>query len=856
MTEEMTPERWAQVMEEFHRVREAPPGEQPARLSRLESDDPALAREVRSLLTAEASGPLRDRPDRDRPIADYVGPYRLLRRLGEGGMGVVYLAERQESGFCQRVALKLLRAGFLDPRLADHVEHERRVLARLEHPNIARLIDGGTTPSGQPYLAMELVEGDTLMDHVTRHALPLSARIPLFIRICEAVHHAHQQLVIHRDLKPSNVVVGQDGRPRLLDFGIAKLLDPEIGGSGLTRSTPWITPAYASPEQFRGQPVGTLSDVYSLGVILYELLSDEKPYVLEGLSPAEMEHRLCEVPPAPPSERCRDSRRSRELRGDLDTIALKALAKDPSRRYPSAEQLADDLRRHREGRPVGARPDSVGYRLRKLVQRHRVASGVTGAALLLAVAGLLAVLWQAAIARRERDRAEEARTQAEEVTRNLIGLFETADPGLAPVDTTVAHSLLRQGLAQAEALAGQPLVQASVLDALGMIFVNLQQYDRASDLVDRAWNLRVLHLPPDHPDRAASLSHRGRVARAQARYREAEQHYEAALAIRQRIHGPRHPDVADSYRDLAFLMPYLSRDAESLQLYENALSIDREVLGEEHPQTAQDQTLVGLALRRLGRGEEGLTMLRASLASKIRVLGPDDPETARTRFHLADHLRQEGQSAEAETLYREGIASRRLVLGADDIGMVHGMESLALLLSDRGEHGEAETLLRQALEIRRRQLGERSTGVAGSLDQLAQELSRQGRHPEALALAQRGLVLWRDALGPDHAAVGGSLAFQAGLLRDAGRLREAEEMAREALAVRSRSLGPGHVLVGITYTTLCTILHAAGRLDEAAEAGLRALRILESTQPEGHVDRRNAQRALASVYVAMTNIGR
>lgn len=847
----MTPERWAEVQERLCEALEAPEAERSEFLARLEIENPAMALEVRSLLAAEADGALGpgtgDGNSPDGLVAEYVGPYRLIRRLGEGGMGIVFLAEREEAGFSQRVALKLLRSGFLDPRLADQVAHERRVLARLEHPNIARLIDGGTTPSGQPYLAMEYVEGDTLLDHAAQQGLSLGEKIGLFVEICDAVQYAHQQLVVHRDLKPRNVVVGRDGRPRLLDFGISKLLDPSEGDGGHTRSGSWFTAAYASPEQFQGRSAGTLTDGYALGMILYELLAGQRPYNLEGRSPAEMERLICEIEPPRPSERCADPRVARRLRGDLDTITLKALAKEPRHRYGSVEQLAEDLRRYLAGQPVRARRASVGYRTGKFIRRHRSSVAIAGVALAGLGAAVVGVARQAELARRERDRAEAALAQSQEVTEYLIGLFEAADPGQATIEPEAARALLRQGLMRVEELSAQPLVQAGMLDALGMVLVNLGQFGQAAELISRGWRLRSEALPADHPDVAVSLSHLGRVLRGQSRYSEALKRYDEALAIRLRALGPDHPDVAASHYDLGFLAPYLGQNDESVRHYEQALAIARRSLGEDHVRTADYMGVLGLALRRVGRLEEGLGLLQESLARKERVLGPDHPETALARFYLGDQLVRVGRPVEAERSYREGIAARRRVLGDDDLGMVHGLGNLASLLGDQGRGAEAEALYREALRIRRTRLGERSAGYAGSLDALASELARQGRLGEALSIRREALAILREALGFEHAIVAGSLTNLSELLERMGQLAEAERAARDAVGLRVRLVGPHHSLTGAAELRLASVLAARGQREAAEQTGRRGLAILEAAFPAGHPEVLAGHAALAAV---------
>lgn len=487
------PGRWARLQELFQVALERGPETRSTWLRQLEETDPGLHADVVSLLAAhEDPGPIaRLSPEHpSTPTLDRIGPYRVLAPLGEGGMATVYLAEREGPDFTQLVALKVSRTGMADSRLADRLRGERRILAGLEHPGIARLVDGGATSAGQPFCAMEFVDGPNLLDFADRQRLPVAQRLRLFLEVCAAVHYAHQQLVVHRDLKPSNILVGPEGRAKLLDFGIAKLLDaagevdPAIRA---THTAAWFTPAYASPEQIRGEPVTTLTDVYALGIVLYQLLTGARPYDVDGRSPAEVERIVCERLPDLPSvaaarspaaiaqaRRTSPERLRRLLVGDLDTIVLKALAKEPARRYASVEQLAEDLRRYLDGHPILARPDRLRYRAGKFVRRHRTAVAAASLAALSLIGGIAATAWQAARARRERDRAARALTetkqalsQSEDVTDFLVGLFRSSDPSVTAGNAAAARELLRRGVSQANGLAGQPAVQARVLGRAG-----------------------------------------------------------------------------------------------------------------------------------------------------------------------------------------------------------------------------------------------------------------------------------------------------------------------------------------------------------------------------------------------------
>ncbi len=855
------PARWERVQEIFLAALDLPEADRPAFVATASGDDDALAAEVHSLLAAhEDERFLADTPDAsDAPRlyglpSDRIGPYSILRPLGQGGMGTVFLAERSTEDLTQVVALKLLRTDFAIPQLLERFRNERRILARLEHPGIARLIDAGAAPTGQPFFAMEFVEGVNLMEYVHANRLSVRDRLRLFLEVCDAVEYAHQQLVVHRDLKPSNILVGEDGRPKLLDFGIAKIVQPDDIGSALpiTRTGRFFTPEYASPEQVRGEPQTTLSDVYALGVLLHELLTSERPFELRSLSPSEAEHTVCHVQPKRPSDRVVEPRMRRLLVGDLDTIVLKALAKEPSRRYSSVRALHDDLRRYLERKPVRARPDRWTYRASKFVQRHRTAATAVSLAFFSLIAGLGTVLWQGSVARRERDRAETALRQSEDVTDFLTSLFQAADPRETTVDTVAARAILRRGAAQVDALADQPLLQARMLDALAKVFRSLGEYRRAHEMVSRSLELRRANLEPGHPDIGSSLRGLGQTLRMLSRYEEAEAAYLGALAIFEKRPGAGSPEVASTFEDLGFLMPYLGRPADATRYYREALALNRRLYDEDDPAITADLLLVGLSLRRQGNYEEALSLIREAVARSRRDPGEEDAETGISLFHLADVIVEGGaDSAEAEALYREGIAIRRRAGGDRDLGAIHGMENLASLLSAQGQHGEAERLLREALDLRLNALGPNSPPVANSLSLLAGELARQGRLDDAIDMERRTLATWKQAVGAEHTSIATAMLELGLMLTQAGRYGEAETLIRDGLAMRIRLHGPEHVLVGLAYVDLGELLTHRRAFAEAESSLLEAARILELHQTPRHVDLRRVHERLADLYGAM-----
>ena len=461
---------WERVKTLFQEAVSQEPREWAALLERECGDDPEIRQQVERLLKAHRGSegfletpvagfaPAASSADEDGevavPLPARIGPYRVLSELGRGGMGTVYLAEREDEGFRKTVAVKVVRRGMDSAFVLRRFRTERRILAALEHPGIARLYDGGTTEDGLPYFVMEYVPGESLLTYCDARTLPIAERLRLFRRVCNAVQFAHQALVVHRDLKPSNVLVTPQGNPKLLDFGIAKLLAPPATGDVEEATATLLrvmTPGYASPEQVRGGPVTTASDVYSLGVILYELLSGQRPYRVHGLDAAEVERVVTTQEAAPPSAAAAQGLR-RALRGDLDNIVLKALQKDPVHRYATAAELADDIGRHLDGRPVHARPDRRAYRAAKFIRRHRLAVAAATAAVIALAAGLAVALWQARVARAEREVAQRRFSEARRLIHTVI--FDIQPKlGSVPGATALRKTLIDETLQYLEALA-------------------------------------------------------------------------------------------------------------------------------------------------------------------------------------------------------------------------------------------------------------------------------------------------------------------------------------------------------------------------------------------------------------------
>lgn len=857
--------------------------------------DGQLLDAVRSLLAAHERSGVLDRGPAPTPtaadpnIGREIGPYRILESIGRGGMGAVYLAERVDGQYRRIVAIKLIRGDHDADQLHKRFLTERQILASLNHPNIASLLDGGITEDGMPYLVMEYVDGSPITKYCDRHRLDIESRLRLFRDVCAAVHSAHQNLIIHRDIKPGNVLVEESGRVKLVDFGIAKLLNPHLAPASAPMTAVFqraFTPDYASPEQVRGEPLTTASDVYSLGILLYELLAGRQPYRIRKGTPDELIEVVCEKNPEPPSTRLArtetvvsldgaaeeitpatvSQNRSttaehlrRRLRSDLDTIVMTALRKEPARRYASAHDLSQDIDRYLTGLPVAAHRDTMGYRLGKLIRRRRIESAAVAVVAVALVVATVLVLRQNAVARRERDRAEAARLRAEsalqrseEVTDFLVGLFEAADPVTTGTDTAASRAILRRGLELEARLVDQSVVRAEVLDALGRVYSNLADYTRARAALEQALDLRRAETGEDDAGVAEIMTHLAVVLRAQADYREADALVERALYIQMRTLGDADTAVARTLLLLSGSLGITGMPDSINALQRRALDIQHRALGQDHPAIANTLITLGGVARRSGRTEEAEQLYRDALAVQQRVFGPDAPEVAGSLLYLADFMAEDStRFDEAERLYRNALAIQRAAWGNDYPYLSHGLENLADLLARQGRDEEAESLLREVLDLRLRVYGADNRYVASSYSLLGSQLSRQGQHEAGLELINRALRLQRQLFGEGSVATAGTLTALGEAYRNMGRYDQAVARYREALSLRERGLSPRHPLVGLTDRLLARILVEAGRPGEAERAYLDALDVYHSAYGDSHRDVRSTHGELADLYETM-----
>ena len=795
-------------------------------------------------------------------MGDRIGPYRVLRTLGSGGMGEVYLAERADAQFEQQVAIKVVHGGALAVSMHSRLKLERQILAQLDHANIAHLLDGGALPDGSAYIVMEYVDGVAIDVFCDSHRLDINARLKLFQTVCAAVHYAHQNLIVHRDLKPSNILVTAAGIPKLLDFGIAKLLDDRQAARHTLAVTQAdiriMTPDHASPEQVRGQAITTSSDVYVLGVLLYKLLCGTSPFFISSMRLSEIERAICEKDPVPPSQMVSadDSAESksiaeargtgakrlrRALDGDLNNIVLMAMRKEPERRYGSAEQMASDIQRYLEGKPVIARRDTVSYRTSKFVKRHWLPVSAAAAAIFMIIAFSVTTYEQSLRIAAERDRvaqqrerAEHERARAEEVSGFLINLFKLSDPEENRGNQVTARELLDSGAKRLKAgLQDQPETKAALLSTVGAVYDSLGQYQDALPILDEALHLQgsahdgshigtllevanarigtgdlpsaepplqdALHLSQSEFGANSIESGRtlwalGRLRLQQGRFREAQDLFIKSVAILESDKAPE-TDISSLLDDLAKVYTRGQQWALAKQTYERALDIDRRVLGDDHPRVAQHLENLAIVEQTIGDPKQAETLYRDALKRMDSAYGERHPETAIVKGNYGLLLQHEGRLTEAEPLLRDAVAIRLSLFGPDNYNVGYARVSLAMLLHDKGDLAASENEFRQALAIYDKSLPANHQYRAALLMHFARLLVDRNKSTEALAKSAESIEIWTAtslATSPQTAL---AHAIHAYALEHLGKMRQAATELAAAVPVLLKARGPDDAAV-------------------------------------------------------------
>jgi eukaryotic-like serine/threonine-protein kinase len=815
----------------------------------LEAASPDRALAIERLVVDHAA----DGASSDPLIGSSLGPWRLMSVLGRGGMGTVYRAERADGQYRQEVAVKILGSGPRDLYAIERFRIERQVLARLTHPNIAALLDGGFAPDRTPYLVMELVEGVPISEWCATRRLPLEARLRLFRVVCDAVQHAHRALVVHRDLKPSNIFVSKSGHVKLLDFGIAKLLDPDawdVGSTATRAEMRLITPEYAAPEQRHDGQITTATDVYALGVVLYELLTGLRPLEFHATdrsqthdmvmspvkAPSEALGRL--APQGSPAERAHASKASgaswspaerrrvtRQIRGDLDRIVLNALREEPERRYASAGQLGEEIERFLGGHAVLAQPDTLGYRARKFVGRNRLA--VTAAAVFIACIaafGVVATVQARALAEQGRVAGVE-RDKAEHVVRVLVDLFETTNPAIRPDGDRMP---LREFLVGAEGralaqLRGVPIVRAKLKEVFGLIHYERGEYSIAREGLEEALAEQRRLVGPDHPDSLESLHALGQVLYDEGDGPRARSLLQESLDRHREVYGDNHEKTARALFALAPFAASTDINASRLLLTQ-ALDIRRRVLAENHPDLALNLGALALHHNRSGELERSRELYRQALAVFRDASERHHPSAIRLMSDYAALLGRMNAHAEAAALQREAIAIGKQVLGPGTLTVANLTNNLAVTLTSLGRHADAEREFRDAFGQHVALLGENHWRVRNNARNIGRILTLQEQYDAALPWMDRALASGMTSASAEEPGIEGMRVQRAWILFRLDRRAEALEAVTGAVSALEPMTDPraGYVLAfsNVLRARMLVEMGRPGQAESPARAAL------------------------------------
>ncbi|HTA51464.1 MAG TPA: serine/threonine-protein kinase [Candidatus Acidoferrum sp.] len=808
--------RWNRIQAVFHEAADLPRSEHRAYLRVACEGDESLIAEVEALLNEDAQGSslldrdvavvaheiLGDSAAQQQPPFQNFGPYRIIRLLGEGGMGVVYLAEREDLG--SQVAIKLLRDAWLSPARRGRFAIEQRTLAQLNHPSIARLYDADTSPDGTPFFVMEYVEGVPLTDFCEASAFRIPERLRLFRTVCEAVRYAHQRAVIHRDLKPSNILVKRDGSVRLLDFGIAKHLE-NLGDSVDQTMTGLrlMTPAYAAPEQIRGEQVGMQSDVYSLGVILYQLLAGRLPFDLANRAPVQAEKIITETTPVKPSAAAAEkiaalvesgsrskAAANRAQWADLDVLCLKAMHKDARRRYQSAEALIRDIDHYLKGEPLEARADTPGYRLRKFLTRNRDAVLSAGTILVMLVALVIFFTVRLAIARNAAV-AEAARTQR--IQRFMTNLFQGGDESAGPADNLRVVTLLDRGVQQARSLDGDPAAQAELYATLGNIYEQLGKLDQADVLLN------------------------------------------SALAERKRIYGPDNAEVAESLVALGMLRDDQARLADAEELVSDGLAMTKRHAQPDSAAVARATTALGKVQDDRGSYDVAIKTLDESVKTQS-AKDTVTPELAASLYELANAHFYAGHYDQSQELNERLLPMYKQIYGDRHPRVADVLVNLGAIKYDLGHYSEAEAYDRQALDIVQDWYGKDNPEIAEDLTVLARALVKEQKYAQANDLLQHSLAIKERVYGNVHPSVASSLNELGSLALQTNKYADAERDFTQMAAIYRSIYGEHHYLFATALSNLASVYTAQKEWARAEKIFRQVIPIYTETQSADHIN--------------------
>jgi len=881
----MDSKRWEKVQQLFEEAIKIDPEERENFLKNECAEDTELFKEVISLLKADDEG----HSIFSASASDYFYPadatldgkifgnYKLIKQIGSGGMGSVYLAERADGHFEQKVALKVVKPGINSDEIINRFEEERQILARLHHPNIAKLLDGGISESGLPYFTMEYVEGLPITAYCDKNNLSIRERLQLFKTVCDAILYAHQNLVIHRDIKPSNILVQEDGTVKLLDFGIAKVFEEEENKRNLTRTGIRVmTPEYASPEQIRGEPVSTATDIYSLGLILYQLLTGFPPYEVNTTSALEMEKIICLTEPPKPStmltklpglknyewgnlspeyisqkRKISISKLKKIISGDLDNICLMALRKEPHRRYNSIAQLINDINNHLSGMPIIARKSTASYRAKKFVQRHK--AGTTIAAAAVIVISFLTIFYTIRLAQ-QRDKAKLEAEKSKKVSEFLISLFKVSDPSNSKGESITARELLDNGVKRIEGeLVNQPKILANMLGVTGNVYKSLGLYDESKLLLNKSFILSDSIFGSNSIEAANSYNNLAGIEVAVGEYDKASTNFKKAIQIKTNILGEESLETAESMNDYAMLLREQGKYDDAVKLLLKSLSIREKFSGKNKMDIAESKNNLALLYQDKGEYKLSKKLYDESLQIRKSVYGKIHPAYTETLGNLAFLLQDMGNYDEAGNLFKETLDIDKKLYGEVHPAISTDLYYLASNVALLGNLDSAEVLYREVLQLDEKLLGKNHPYIALDINNLAGIISEKGDYKNAEQLYKKSLQLNISIYGNEHPEVATSLSNLGVLYNRTGKYDAAEPLFKEALDMRIKLLGESHPSVVTSMNIYASLLINQGKYKLAVDQYRQTLALRIKLLGKDHPQTANAYIGLGNALVESGN---
>ncbi|MEJ2613786.1 MAG: serine/threonine-protein kinase [Ignavibacteriaceae bacterium] len=836
---------WDKLKALFQKAIELSPEERKPFLEEQCRDNPELRKEIEALISAQGkSGGLLDitsiqSGEQDSPndssglfVGMTIGKYKVEKKIGDGGMSVVYSAVRADEHFTRRVAIKFIKRGMDTEDIIKRFKIEQQTLAALNHPNIARIIDGGTTANGLPYFVMELIEGEPVDKYCMKEKLSITDKLKLFQNVCSAVQYAHQNLVIHRDIKPGNIFVTSDGTPKLLDFGIAKLLNSSEGQTNLTRTGFRVmTLEYASPEQLKGVQITTSTDIYSLGVVLYELLTGSFPYKFNNTLPYEVERVICTTEPEKPSTAVRKTiekfhkgknnillssgfenknykKVRRRLAGDIDNIVLKAMQKEPYRRYSSVEQFSEDINRHLTGLPIIARRNSIGYRSKKFYERHRVGVTASVIILLLIIAGAVGIVYQSKVAADERDKAQIEAVKVEKINSFLQDMLSSADPYEKGKDVKVVEILDNASKKIDSTLKGQPEIEAELRTTIGRTYEDL------------------------------------------GIYKKAETQYKKAFKIRKSLFGINNEKTANSLQNMASIT-FDEGDFEKAKvLFEKSINILKEFPNSESSSLAEALNQYGMINVQLGKYDKGIKYFKESYAIYSRK-GNQTYNTISLVNNIAWAFDYKGELDSAEAMFRKVLSVGNKLTGNKALLIAHATNNLASILHEKGDYKEAIELYRKSLSIREKVLGEKNPEVALAICNLAEELYYVKQYSESLVKVKKAFQIWKETLPAGHPYFDKIYLLLGRISNEKDEPGKAEQYLQKALKIEYNKLTGHKYYIAETKCELGKSFFLQGRYNKAKSLLLENFSVLKKDLGEKNIQTIYAAKIIAELYLKL-----